>query len=445
MPNEDGKHQVVIVGGGFGGLYAAKSLRKAPVRVTLIDRRNFHLFQPLLYQVATGGLSPANIATPLRGIFRRQRNLRVLLANVVDFDPANRRVILEDDEIGYDTLIVAAGATTDYFGHSEWEKSAPSLKSLEDATRIRQQIFLAFEAAERESDLERIERLLTFVVVGAGPTGVELAGTMKEIARDTLKHEFRSIDPTKAKVILLDAAPTVLPFFGEGLEEKAVKALAKLGVEVRTGAKVVDVGEEGVTLEGEGGTKRTIHSRTVVWTAGVRASRLGVKLAGSVGAETDRKGRIAVEPDLSVKGHPEIFVIGDMAVYSHQDGKPLPGIAPVAMQEGRYVADLIKARAKDPGKPGSKGAFRYRDRGKMATIGRAAAVADVFGLKLSGLFAWLAWLFIHLMYLVEFENRLLVLLQWGWNYTTFNRSARLITQVCPEAETDEPYVSVEEA
>lgn len=427
MDETERRHHVVIVGGGFGGLYAAKTLSRAPVRVTLIDRRNFHLFQPLLYQVATGGLSPANIASPLRGIFKRRRNIRVCMGEVTGFDPRNRRVMLSDGAIGYDSLIVAAGAANFYFGKEEWRRHAPGLKTIEDATEIRRRILLAFEAAERETDPGKARELLTFVVVGGGPTGVELAGTLAEICRDTLRHEFWSIDPSRSRIILLEAAPRILPAFAPGLAEKAVGSLERLGVTVMTGASVADIQADLVTLR-KGGSEEIVPTRTVIWAAGVRPSPLGQKLAEATGAATDEKGGIIVEPDLSIRGHPGIFVIGDMAHCADRTGESLPALAPVAMQEGRYVAKLISDRLRDadrmsPGRP-----FRYRDYGIMATIGRAAAVANVFGLRFAGYPAWLAWLFIHLMYLVEFENRLLVLLQWAWNYFTFNRSARLITQ-----------------
>lgn len=415
-------HHVVIVGGGFGGLYAAQSLRRAPVRVTLIDRRNFHLFQPLLYQVATGALSPANISAPLRSILKRQKNTRVMMGEVVDFDLANRRVILNDGEVPYDTLIVASGSGNFYFGRDEWEEAAPGLKTVEEATEIRRRVFLAFEMAEREQDSERVKELLTFVVVGAGPTGVELAGALAEIARDTLRYEFRNIDPAQARILLLEGTDRVLPTYPPDLSAKAQTQLEQIGVVVRTGTRVTDIEPDAVTVR-SGDRTDVIRTRTVVWAAGVRASSLGLRLAEATGVETDRMGRVPVEPDLTVSGHPDVFVIGDLANYPHQTGQPLPGVAPVAIQQGRYVAELITARLRGKTLP----PFRYHDYGTMATIGRARAVAILGRLRFSGMLAWLAWLFVHLMYIVEFQNRILVLFQWAWNYLTWNRGARLIT------------------
>lgn len=413
---------VVIVGGGFAGLHAARGLRRAPVRVTLIDRRNHHLFQPLLYQVATGSLSPANIAAPLRSIVARQKNCEVVLGEVVDFDPEARRVILKDAELVYDVLIVAAGARHSYFGHDEWEPLAPGLKSIEDATTIRRRILSAFEQAEREDDPDLRRRWMTFVVVGAGPTGVELAGSLSELARHTLKHEFRHIDPDEAQIILLDAADSVLSAFPEELSKKAAKSLEKLHVTVRTGALVTAITPDRVTFK-HGEDVETIATGTVLWAAGVQASPLGRKLAEATDATTDRAGRIVVEPDMTIAGRPELLVLGDLSNFSHQGDKPLPGLGAVASQQGKYAARLIRDRIKGrETKP-----FHYRDRGTMATIGRSAAVAHLGRFKFGGFFAWLLWLFVHLMLLVKFENRVLVFVQWAWNYLTFNRSARLIT------------------
>ena len=418
----DTKHRVVIVGGGFGGLYAAKALAKAPVDVTLIDRRNFHLFQPLLYQVATGGLSPANIAAPLRSVLRRQKNARVLLGEVVGFDLDRRVVKLADHEIPYDSLIVATGARHHYFGHPEWEETAPGLKTIEDATTMRRRILSAFEAAELCPDPERRQALLTFVVVGGGPTGVELAGTLAELAHRTLRNDFRSIHPERARVLLVEGLDRVLGTFPPDLSAKAQRALEKLGVTVRTNTSVIDVHPERVTLR-YGEQTEVLPSHTILWGAGVQGSPLGRLLADATGAELDRAGRVMVERDLSVKGRPEVFVIGDLANYSYQTGKPLPGVAPVAMQQGRYVAGVIERRLRGEAMP----PFHYHDRGSMATIGRSAAVADLGWMHFGGFLAWLAWLFIHLIYLIEFQNRLLVLTQWAWNYVTRNRAARLIT------------------
>jgi len=415
------QHRVVVIGGGFGGLNAARALRKAPVQVTLIDRRNHHLFQPLLYQVATGGLSPANIAAPLRGILSRQRNARVLLGEVVGVDVASRRVILSDGETGYDTLVVATGASHHYFGHDEWQPLAPGLKTIEDATEIRSRILLAFEAAERAADRDAVRSWLTFVVIGGGPTGVELAGALGEIANDTLKHDFRSINPADAEILLLEAADRVLPPYPASLSAKAAKALERLGVTVLTNAMVTDI-QPGVVRVRLGEEDRTIRTRTVLWAAGVQASPFGIALAEATGATRDRVGRLGVEPDLTLHGHPELFVIGDLACVE-QDGTPLPAVAPVAIQQGRYVGMHIARRLRGE----EHGPFRYRDQGSMATIGRAAAVADLGRLRLSGYLGWLAWLFVHLINLVGYQNRLLVVLQWAWNYFTHNRAARLIT------------------
>jgi NADH dehydrogenase len=416
--------EVVIVGGGFGGLYAAKALGGAPVNVTLLDRRNFHLFQPLLYQVATGGLSPANISAPLRDILKRQRNIRVLLAEVTGIDVAGKRVTVRDSgPFNYDYLIVAAGARHHYFGHPEWEPFAPGLKTIEDATEIRRRVLLAFERAERTADESVRQAELTFVIVGAGPTGVEMAGAISELARWTLRRNFRAIDPAKAHIILVEGADRVLPPYPADLSVKAEQALARLGVEVWDGARVTDIQPGRVTVHRSGG-ETTIAAGTVIWAAGVLASPLGKIIADATRAELDRAGRISVQADMTVPGHPELFVIGDLALAKDESGQPYPGICPVAMQQGRFAADVIRARATGKRPPAR---FHYRDKGMMATIGRGAAVGVIFGRHLTGTIAWLAWLFVHLFYLVAFENRLLVLMQWGWNYATRNRSARLIT------------------
>ncbi len=427
-PNDrvDKPHEVVIIGGGYGGLNAALSIRRAPVQETLLDRRNHHLFQPLLYQVATGGLSPANIASPLRAILKRQKNARVLLAEATEIDVANRRVVLSDGEISYDTLIIAPGAHKHYFGHDEWEKIAPGLKSIEDALRIRRRILVAFEAAERESDPDEVRAWLTFVIVGAGPTGVELAGALAEIAHQTFKRDFRSINPADAEILLLEGEDHVLPTYPPTLSTKAETALVRLGVTVRTGGIVTDVQSHSVTVR-FGERDESIYAHTVLWTAGVQSSPLGRSLATAAGAEVDRAGRVVVEADLSLPGHPEIFVIGDLASFSDQTDNPLPGLAAVATQQGRYVGNLVKRRLRGQ----SLEPFRYKDRGNLATIGRAAAVADFGRIRLTGWIAWWAWLFVHLMLLIGFENRLLVLAQWAWNYFTRNRSARLITGGSP--------------
>ena len=421
MPNT---HRVVILGGGFGGLYAARTLKRAPVQVTLVDRRNFHLFQPLLYQVATGGLSPANIATPLRKILKRQRNARVLLGEATGLDPLGRRVILSDGDLSYDTLVVALGSSHHYFGKDGWSRLAPGLKTIEDAIEIRRRILIAFERAERASDQGRIRSLLTFVVVGGGPTGVELAGALAEIARDTLSHEFRSIDPSHARILLVEGSPRVLSAYPPDLSEKAVRSLRRLGVEVRTGGVVTDIQPDAIVMRSGEQTER-IPAATVLWGAGVQASPFSKVLAETAGATLDRAGRVDVEPDLSLPGHPEILVIGDQARFAHELDSPLPGVAQVAMQQGAYAARLIRNRLRGRTTP----PFRYRDYGTMATIGRHAAVADICGVRFAGYVAWLAWLCIHLVQLVQFENRLLVFAQWAWNYFTFNRAARLITNL----------------
>ena len=412
----------MIVGGGFGGLYAARKLGRAPVSVTLIDRRNFHLFQPLLYQVATGGLSPGEIASPLRAVLSRQHNVEVLMGEVVDLDVKGRRVLLRDGEAAYDELIVATGATHHYFGNDQWENLAPGLKTIEDATEIRSRVLLAFERAERETDPAARRALLNFVIVGAGATGVELAGALGEISNDTLRHDFRHINPAEAGILLVEGADRVLPAFPPELSAKAEKQLIALGVRTRHSAKVTGIDSEGVTLE-FGGKSEHIAARTVLWAAGVRASRLGQVLADRAGATLDRAGRVMVEPDLSVPGHPEIHAIGDLANFSHQTGAPLPGVAPVAMQQGRYVARLIRKRLRGE----SMKPFHYLNKGSLATVGRNRAVADFGFLRIAGFWAWFLWVFVHLMYLVEFENRMLVFVEWVYNYITRNRGARLIT------------------
>jgi NADH:ubiquinone reductase (H+-translocating) len=415
-------HKVVILGGGFGGLSAAQALKHAPVQVTLVDRCNYHLFQPLLYQVATGSLSPANVAGPLRDILHKQKNTQVLLGEAVHIDAAKRSVILSDGALDYDTLIVATGATHQYFGHDEWEQFAPGLKNLDDATAMRRRILLAFEAAERERDPKKLRAWMTFVIVGAGPTGAELAGALGEIAHDTLRHDFRAIDPSQTRIILVEGTDRALPTYPPKLSEAARRMLVRLGVTVRTGAMVTDIRADGVTLR-VGDHDEIIPTRTVLWAAGVLASPLGVILSQEAGAKLDRSCRVIVEPDMSIAAHPEIFVIGDLSNFSHQTGGPLPGVAQPAIQQGNYVAKLIRARLRGEKLP----PFHYFDKGNLATIGRGAAVADLNWLRLSGWPAWLMWVFVHLVYIIQFQNRLLVMLQWAWLYITFDRSARLIT------------------
>jgi len=415
-------HRIIIIGGGFGGLCAAQSMKKLPVQIALIDRRNFHLFQPLLYQVATGWLSPANIASTLRAVLRYQKNVRVLLAEVTDIDAQQHKVIFAGGELGYDTLIVATGSSHHYFGHDEWAQFAPGLKTIEDATEMRRRIFCAFEAAERETDAAKIRAWLTFTIVGGGPTGVELAGALADIANKTLTHDFRSIDPAAARILLIEASDRILSAYPEELSSKAESFLNDLGISVQTHTTVTEL-RAGVVAVRRGDTPEIIPCQTVLWAAGVRASHLGTALATRGVATLDRSGRVIVQEDFSIADHPEIFVIGDLASYTPRGGKPLPGIAPVAQQAGRYVAQVIGSRL--TGK--SLRQFRYRDRGSMAIVGRATAIADLGSVHLAGFIAWLAWLFVHLVQLVEFENRVLVLVQWGWFYFRRSRAARLIT------------------
>jgi NADH:ubiquinone reductase (H+-translocating) len=408
------KTHVVIVGGGFGGLNAARALKRANLQLTLVDRRNHHLFQPLLYQVATAALSPGDIAYPIRAILRRQKNANVLLAEVVSVDVEARRVILKEGKLSYDFLILAAGGRHAYFGHDEWEPDAPGLKNLEDALEIRRRILLAFERAEWEADETRRQALLTFVVVGGGPTGVELAGAIAEISRQVMVSDFRAIDPREARVLLVEAGPRILSAYPEDLSAKAEASLKKLGVEVRKNCAVTSVEPAWVGLGNE-----KLQAVTVLWAAGVTAS----PLAKSLGVPLDRFGRVLVEPDLTIPGHPEVFVIGDLAAFTHQTGKPLPGVSPVAIQQGRHAArNILRSCQGLPYEP-----FKYVDKGSLATVGRAAAVAQFGRVKISGFLAWLAWLFIHIFFLIGFRNRFVVMFEWAWAYFTFQRSARLIT------------------
>lgn len=417
-------HRLIILGGGFGGLYAAKAMKSTEVEVTLIDRRNYHLFQPLMYQVATGSLSPGEIAAPLRGILRKRKQTRVLLGEVADIDPAAKWVELKDGaRFEYDSLIVATGSKSSYFGNDSWREWAPSLKTVEEALRVRHKILYAFEAAERLQNEEERRAWLTFVIVGAGATGLELAGALAEIARETLRYDFRSIRPDAARIILVEGSPKVLPTYPEDLSAKAERALHKLGVEVWKNVRVVGVEGEGLAIETHDGTER-LAARTILWAGGVTASDFGRKLAARTGAPTDRAGRIRVNPDLTVPGYPEIYVVGDLALSFRPDGTQLPGVAQVAMQGGAYAAKAIAKRLRGQQQIPP---FHYFDKGDMAVIGRAAAVANIFGFHVSGWPAWMIWLFIHLMYLVEFQSRLLVFIQWGFQYLTFSRSSRLIT------------------
>jgi NADH dehydrogenase len=445
---------VVIIGGGFGGLDAATALDGAPVRVTLVDRHNYHLFQPLLYQVATASLSPGDIASPIRWVLRRQRNVQVLLAEARAIEPYARRVVLDSgpseaghcvQALSYEYLIIASGATHAYFGHPEWAARAPGLKTLDDALAIRRQVLLAFEAAERETDAEAQKRLLTFVIIGGGPTGVELAGALAEIARQSLREDFRSIQPESARIILLEGGPSVLGTFPDPLQRAAHESLEGLGVEVRTGSVVTGVDAEGVVWRpaarpGSGQTSaipssdvagERIVAQTVLWAAGVAAS----PLARSLGVPLDRAGRVPAEPTLAVPGHPEVFVVGDICLLQ-QEGKPLPGVAQVAKQQGAHAArNILHAVRGKPLEP-----FRYRDYGNMATIGRGSAVADIGGVKASGFFAWLIWISIHIFWLIGFRNRLAVMSEWAWAYVTFQRRVRIITgeKLWPSSEPPRP-------
>jgi NADH dehydrogenase len=422
---------VVVIGGGFGGLEAVKALHGAPVDIALVDRRNFHLFQPLTYQVATGALSPGEVAYPLRAIFKRYPNVRVLMAEATGFDLDEKEVRFASvDEapapppLPYDSLVVAGGSAYSYFGHDDWKRFAPEVKSLESALHVRRRILSAFEAAEMEQDEERRAAWLTFVVVGAGPTGVEMAGQIGEMARDTLRRNFRSIDPTTSRILLVEMVDRVLTSFPESLSRKAARSLERLGVTLVLGHSVVDIDDDSVTIQAGDGSTERVPTRTAIWAAGVTASGLASTLGELTGAEVDRAGRVTVEPDLTLPGHPEVFAVGDMVRVKDPRGEPelLPGVAPVAMQQGRYVAGAISQRVRGE----TPHPFKYRDKGNLATIGRAAAVADLRGIKLSGLLAWLTWLLVHLFYLIGFQNRLLVLIRWAFSFITHGRGARLI-------------------
>jgi NADH:ubiquinone reductase (H+-translocating) len=427
-----GNHKVVVIGGGFGGLQAATHLARKPLELTLVDRRNFHLFQPLTYQLATGALSPGEVCYPLRAIFKRRPNVRVLLAEVEGFDLSAREVVVRPEcgesgatALAYDTLIVSGGSSYSYFGHDEWRAFAPEVKSLESALAVRSRLLGAFEAAETESDPVRRRAWLTFVVVGAGPTGVEMAGQIAELARDTLRRDFRAIDPGSGRVLLVEMADRVLTGFPSSLSRKAARSLERLGVTPLLERTVVGIDADAVSLQSPDGVVERVGTRTAIWAAGVTASGLAALLAEQADAELDRAGRVAVEPDLTLPAHPEVLALGDMVRVRGADGvpQPLPGVAPVAMQEGRYAARLVGARLKER----RIGPFQYRDKGNLATIGRASAVADLHAVRLSGFPAWLTWLVVHLWYLIGFQNRLLVLIRWSFSFFTRGRGARLIT------------------
>jgi NADH dehydrogenase len=427
------RHRVVVVGGGFGGLQAATHLATAPVDLTLVDRRNFHLFQPLTYQVATGALSPGEVAYPLRAIFKRRPNVRVLMATVTGFDLEAREVVLDSGALPYDTLIVAGGSTYSYFGHDEWRELAPEVKSLESALAMRGRILHAFEAAETEPDPDSRRALLTFVVVGGGPTGVEMAGQIAELARDTLRGDFRAIDPRECRVLLVETADRVLTSFPPSLSRKAERSLESLGVTPLVSHTVVGIEQGAVTVEAREAGAERVPARTVIWAAGVEASQLAAQLGRLTGAEVDRAGRVSVGPNLTLPGHPEVLALGDMVRVHAPDGtpQPLPGVAPVAMQQGRYAAKLVRARLEGR----TIGPFRYRDKGNLATIGRARAVADLHAIRLSGFLAWATWLSVHLWYLVGFQNRLIVFTRWAFSFLTRGRGARLITDAATARET----------
>jgi NADH dehydrogenase len=432
MTSDQPRHRVVVVGGGFGGIQAVKRLTRAPVDVTLVDRRNFHLFQPLTYQVATGALSPGEIAYPLRTLFRRARNVRVLLAAVTGFDLTTRQVRLAGvgdggppEPVPYDSLIVAGGSTYSYFGHDDWSGVAPDVKSLESAIAVRARILTAFEAAEMEQDPARRQAELTFVVVGAGPTGVEMAGQIAEMARDTLRRDFRTIDSRQARILLVEADDRVLTSFPPSLSAKAARALEELGVTPMLQRTVTDVDTEGVTIQAGDGDSERVPARTVIWAAGVRASSLAAELGREAEAEVDRAGRLIVDSHLTLKGHPEVIALGDMVRVRSSSGEmeTLPGVAPVAIQQGRYAGRLVDDRLRNHATP----PFRYHDKGNLATIGRARAVADLHFVRVNGALAWLIWLFVHIWYLIGFQNRLLVIIRWAFSFITRGRGARLIT------------------
>jgi len=430
-----GKHKILILGGGFGGLSAAQTLKRTDADITLIDRRNFHLFQPLLYQVATGSLSPGQIAAPLRSVLRRSKNTEVLLGEAADIDPVAKTLTLRDGGVfPYDSLIVATGSKTSYYGNDQWREDAPSLKTVEEATAIRHKLLYAFERAERADTEAEARAWLTFVIVGAGPTGLELAGAIAEISRETLRHDFRRIRPEESHIILLEGGPRVLASYPEDLSAKAEKLVTNLGVDVRKNTFVTAIDEHGLNFKA-GNTTGRLEAKSILWTGGVDTNTFGRKLAERTLADTEKAGKIKVLPNLTVPNFPDIFIAGDLAYVVNKDGKPVPGVAQPAIQEGNYVAKVILARLKNQPAPPP---FHYFDKGDMAVIGRAAAVANIFGIHISGLLAWLTWLFIHLMYIVQFQSRVLVFVQWGFEYLTFSRGARIITGATSDPMQSKP-------
>ncbi len=417
------KHHVVIVGGGFGGLHVARAFKSKNIQITLVDRKNHHLFQPLLYQVATGGLSQADIASPIRGILKKRQHIRVLLGEVIDILPRQKKIILKDCDIDYDTLVVATGVQHHYFGNESWEEHAPSLKSVEDAIYIRKKILQAFEIAELEQSVSQRQQFLNFIIVGGGSTGVEMAGAIGELAKKTLKGNFRSFDPTETQIELVEALPRILPEFDPELSKYAAKKLAQLGVHVRTDSKVTDVTENGITIQ-KNDQSEFIAAKTIFWAAGTRASALGYVLQQRLEAETDKSGRLVVNQHCQLPQKSDIFVIGDLALAKDKHGKPIPGVAQAAIQQGKYVAKYIDRKLKgEDTKP-----YRYKDKGDLVVIGRGAAISRIWKFKDTGLFAWVLWLLVHIIYLVGFQNRMMVLVQWAWFYITKNKGARLITR-----------------
>jgi len=434
--NIENKHKVVIVGGGFGGLYAAKELGKNNnYKITLIDKRNFHLFQPLLYQVATGGLSPGDIASPLRAILKNRKNTSVIRGKVTDIIPDKNEVILKDGEIlNYDTLIIATGVIYNYYGNDLWMGVSPPLKTMEDSLGIRHRIFQAFEEAERQTDLVKQSEWMRFIIIGAGPTGVELAGALSELAHFTLKNNFRNFDPKYTEIILIEATDRVLPTYPEKLSKSAEKSLLKLGVTIKKNSFVTEIKDNRVLIE-KNGKIENINAKTILWAAGVKATKIGDVLKNRFNVNCDKVGRVYVNEDLTINDRKDVFVIGDLALFTHQDGKPLPGVAPVAMQQGKYVAKILNNRIKNI----NTLPFKYKNKGSLAVIGRNKAVADLGYLKFSGFFAWLVWAFIHIRYLIEYDNKVLVMIQWGWYYLTMKRGARLITGDAPFPYVDKDY------